>query len=249
MYVMSQAKAESYARYRLAYSDEAVQMVLARTGAERVVDLGAGTGLLTRHFAGRVKTLHAVEPEPEMRRIAARELHKLQAGQTEIHVLDGVAEATGLPDHSADLLVAANAHHRFHPERAIAEMGRILKPGGWLALFTYGDDGHFLQDTLRTGCIPEHRQRLASTRHELPASYFYGDEEPEELSFPRHHAEGWEEYWGSVISGMEAPEAGESWFTEFESAHRKRFERLAVKNLLEFRYSTHVWLGQPKYSQ
>ena len=52
----------------------------------------------------------------------------------------GRAEATGLPDACADLVLSAQSFHWFEPSAALAEFRRILKPGGWVALLWYERD-------------------------------------------------------------------------------------------------------------
>ena len=92
-----------------------------------VVDLGAGTGKFTRLLALTGAYVLAVEPVAEMR---AR-LSELLPGVT---VTAGTAEATGLPDGCADAVVAAQSWHWFQEADALAEVERLLRPGGALAL-------------------------------------------------------------------------------------------------------------------
>lgn len=92
-----------------------------------VVDLGAGTGKFTRLLALTGAHVLAVEPVAEMR---AR-LSELLPGVT---VTAGTAEATGLPDGCADAVVAAQSWHWFQEADALAEVERLLRPGGALAL-------------------------------------------------------------------------------------------------------------------
>ncbi|WP_020575195.1 class I SAM-dependent methyltransferase [Actinopolymorpha alba] len=116
--------ADAYAHSRPAYPDEAVAMLLRSFGltpGAHVVDLGAGTGIFSHHLAAQGLTITAVEPSAEMRaKIIASDHVTTHAGQ---------AESTGLPDRSADAVVAATAWHWFDAERAIKEVRRILKPG------------------------------------------------------------------------------------------------------------------------
>ena len=134
------SKAEKYARYRWDYAPQAIEMILQTanvTPATVVVDVGAGTGILTRHFAGRAGRVWAVEPNAEMRRLAEKAL----AGHPSCRVIDGLAEATTLPQACADLVTAAQAVNWFDPPAARAEFRRILKPGGWLAILrNFGTD-------------------------------------------------------------------------------------------------------------
>ena len=67
------AKAEKYAKYRWGYAPQSIQTIFETTRIGKqscVADIGAGTGILTRVFVGRVEQIFAVEPNPEMRAIA-----------------------------------------------------------------------------------------------------------------------------------------------------------------------------------
>lgn len=240
--MISRAKAESYDRYRLPYSAEAAAFVLDRIGPEATAaaDIGAGTGLLTRHFAGRLPTVYAVEPEAEMRAVLERNLPGVIS-------IDGVAEATTLPDRSVDVIIAANAYHRFDPAGAVAEFRRILRPGAWLALFSYRFQGAADDADLRAR-FPKWRRRLEQTRHTLPPEHFYGAGVPERHTFAQTHTEAWPAYWGAVLSGMEAPGPEDDWLPAFAAAHRERFAQRAVNGILTVAYSTEVVLGQPHYT-
>jgi len=92
-----------------------------------VVDLGAGTGKFTRLLALTGAGVIAVEPVRAMR----ERLAELLPG---VAVSAGTAEATGLPAACADAVVAAQSWHWFDAERALAEVERVLRPGGSLAL-------------------------------------------------------------------------------------------------------------------
>ncbi len=88
-----------------------------------MLDLGAGTGKLTRQLAAEGHDVVAVEPLPEMRQALTRSAPRLT-------VLDGTAESIPLADSSVDVVVAAQAYHWFVPERAHPEIARVLRPGG-----------------------------------------------------------------------------------------------------------------------
>jgi SAM-dependent methyltransferase len=88
-----------------------------------VLDLAAGTGKLTRSLVGRGCAVVAVEPLANMRA-------ELAAALAEVRLFDGSAEAIPLPDGSVDAVFVAQAFHWFDQPAALAEIHRVLRPGG-----------------------------------------------------------------------------------------------------------------------
>jgi ubiquinone/menaquinone biosynthesis C-methylase UbiE len=122
--------AEAYERGRPSYPDEAIAHlvdVLHLGPGKRVLDLAAGTGKMTRLLVPSGAELVAVEPVAGMR--AA-----FESAVPGAEILDGTAEAIPLPDASVDAVVVAQAFHWFDRDRALAEIARVLRPGGGVAL-------------------------------------------------------------------------------------------------------------------
>jgi SAM-dependent methyltransferase len=118
--------AEAYERGRPGYPPQAVAHLMGRLPvAPQVLDLAAGTGKLTRALLAAGASVVAVEPVPEMR----------AALPEEARALDGAAEAIPLADGSVDAVTVAQAFHWFDGDAALAEIARVLRPGGVLALF------------------------------------------------------------------------------------------------------------------
>ena len=118
--------AAEYARWRPSYPGDAVDWLLP-PGSTRVADVGAGTGQLTTRLLERGIAVDAVEPDPAM----ADELQQSCPSAT-THVAG--ADALPLADASVDAVLVATAWHWFPFERAVAEVRRVLRPGGWLGL-------------------------------------------------------------------------------------------------------------------
>jgi len=94
---------------------------------DTVVDLAAGTGLATRTLLLSGATVIAVEPDDEMRAV-------LMERSPTIESVAGTAESIPLPDDSADVVVIVSAWHWVDPERAFAEIARVLHDSGRLAI-------------------------------------------------------------------------------------------------------------------
>ena len=125
-----EAVAEQYERARPTYADDALRWLVDRIGVgpgRRVLDLAAGTGKLTRQLVALGASVVAVEPGDAMRSLLERVVPEAEA-------LAGSAEAIPLDDASVDAITVGQAYHWFRPEEALAEMHRVLRPGGAMAL-------------------------------------------------------------------------------------------------------------------
>jgi SAM-dependent methyltransferase len=120
------AAAAAYERGRPPYPPEAIDWLLPE-GAPRVLDLGAGTGKLTRQLTERGLDVTAVEPSAGMR-------EQLAGAVPGVAVHAGSAEEIPLPDGCVDAVLVAQAWHWVDPSRAVPEVARVLVPGGRLGL-------------------------------------------------------------------------------------------------------------------
>ena len=119
--------ADEYERGRPSYPRSAVDWLLP-ADAKVAVDLGAGTGKLTRLLSTYDLDVIAVEPSDEMRRKLS------DAVPPNSRCLAGRAEQIPLPDHTADVVLVAQAWHWFDNAHAVPEIARVLKLGGQLGL-------------------------------------------------------------------------------------------------------------------
>ncbi|WP_435205396.1 class I SAM-dependent methyltransferase [Micromonospora sp. bgisy143] len=118
--------ASDYDRFRPRYPEAALRWALDGLRDARVVDLGAGTGILTRQVLALGHRVTPVEPDPGMR----AQLDAVTPGSS---ALAGNAEAVPLPDGDADAVVVGQAYHWFDRDRAHAEIARVLRAGGTFA--------------------------------------------------------------------------------------------------------------------
>ncbi|MFZ0323293.1 MAG: class I SAM-dependent methyltransferase [Actinomycetes bacterium] len=127
-------RAAEYDRYRPSYPPEAVLWAIGEQ-RQRVVDVGAGTGLLSGVLVRCGHQVVAVEPDRGMRDQATTRLG------ADVEVVDGSAESLPLEDESVDALFVAQAFHWFDLTVALPEMARVVRPGGHLVvLWNVRDD-------------------------------------------------------------------------------------------------------------
>ena len=134
---MHEAAAKGFAKEALAYArgrpeypvavDQWLRDALQLDHTRTVVDLGAGTGKFTRRLLATGANIIAVEPVPQMLAQLTRILPNVAARS-------GTAENIPVNDAAVDAVVCAQSFHWFASKAALAEIHRVVKPGGHLGL-------------------------------------------------------------------------------------------------------------------
>jgi SAM-dependent methyltransferase len=160
--------AAEYERHRPEYPEEALRWPVEQLGLgprSRVLDVGAGTGKLTRGLVALGLEVVAVEPGAPM-------LHQLTLAVPEAEALEAPAESIPLPDESVDAAFAGQAYHWFDRERAVPELNRVLRTGGGLALlWNWWDERDPLQREL--GPVVGFGGHRPFAEEELPAAPWF----------------------------------------------------------------------------
>jgi SAM-dependent methyltransferase len=238
-------KAERYARNRLDYSPSAIDAIIALAGLGKtsvIADLGAGTGMLTRHFVDHVGHVFAIEPNDDMRTLALSRLGHRES----LHLIKGAAHDTGLPDHSIDAVMAGRALRWFDPVPSHAEILRILRPGGWLiALRTPVTDAYSRAalKRLRDERISRHDRSRHHPPHLVVRTYF-GVDDHICLTYPCATQETWPEFLGRMQSMAFSPQPGDSKYADFERVAREIFDGGSVDGALSVEYVTELRMKQ-----
>jgi len=174
--------ADLYERARPEYPSEAVEWLAERLDlrdGRTVLDLGAGTGKLTRALVPTGARLVAVEPGERM-------LAELRRTLPDVEALIGAAEAIPLPDASVDAITMGQAFHWFRHDEAIPELRRVLRPHGGVALiWNTRDHDHPLQREIReviAPLVPVRREAHDTSRLEESGLF----QDVEERRFPWH---------------------------------------------------------------
>lgn len=133
-------RAEQYERGRPGYPERLLEWWGARGAfgpGRRVLELGAGTGKLTRQLPAECEVV-ALEPSADMRTEFARVVGSVE-------VVDGRAERLPFESDRFDTVLVAQAFHWFDAPVALTEIARVLRPGGGLGL-AWNQDDDFAED-------------------------------------------------------------------------------------------------------
>jgi ubiquinone/menaquinone biosynthesis C-methylase UbiE len=160
----------------------AIAAELGVATGERVLDLGAGTGKLTRVLLAAGLDAVAVEPLAELRAVLAERIG-------EDRVVEGVAEEIPLPDGSVAAVSVADAFHWFDRPRALVEIRRVVRPGGGLAILDKVPDWSGASWADAVGAL------VVDSRPEHP--HFDGRPWQEYV----READGWSEPWVVRVTG------------------------------------------------
>jgi SAM-dependent methyltransferase len=137
--------AADYERHRPGYPEEALRWAAEQLGLDPgacVLDVGAGTGKLTRRLVSFGFDVVAVEPGAPM-------LEQLRTAVPEAETLEASAESIPLRDETVDAAFAGQAYHWFDRPRALPELQRVIKAGGGLVLlWNWWNEGDPLQREL-----------------------------------------------------------------------------------------------------
>ncbi|MBB5033361.1 class I SAM-dependent methyltransferase [Prosthecobacter vanneervenii] len=239
-------RVENYVRYRPGYPQEIIPLLQREAGLTPqsvIADIGSGTGISAELFLKAGFSVHAVEPNGDMRAAAER----LLAPFPNFHSVNASAQATTLPDHSIDLIVAAQAFHWFNSPETRSEFNRILKPGGHIALIWNErklDSTPFLrvfEQLLLTFGTDYTAIRHENVNAAALASFFSGPYATH--TFANEQRFDFEGLKGRLLSSSYAPAEGQPRHEEMIAELRRIFDAHQVAGQVCFEYDTRVHLG------
>ncbi|MFC5467435.1 class I SAM-dependent methyltransferase [Cohnella suwonensis] len=242
------SRVDKYTKYRPTYPKEAIDYLYEEVDlgeSSKVLDVGAGTGIFSRLLLERGTSVTAVEPNADMREVAV----SASRGDPNFRAVAGSAEETGMPEHSFDAIVCAQAFHWFDRRASQVEFRRVLKPGGkailiWNTRVTEGTpflEGYekLLHDLGTDYGKVNHRN---ITREMLES--FFRPGTLREACFAISQLFDFDGLKGRLQSSSYSPEPGHPNYEPMMKELRKLFDRNEQEGSVSFDYVTEVFWGE-----
>ncbi len=241
------SRVENYTRYRPRYPQSVLEFLRSDLHLQRssvIADIGSGTGISSELFLAAGNEVWGIEPNAEMRQAAERYLSHFP----EFHSMDAKAEATGLPDHSVDFIIAGQAFHWFDRNECRTEFLRILRPRGWVVLL-WNDrrqDTSFsnaYEKFLKTYAIDyevvDHRLITEDVLKE-----FFGSREFHFKMFDNEQVFDFDGLMGRVLSCSYMPVEGHANYQRMIDAMNLLFQRFKEGGTVRMGYNTLMYYGR-----
>lgn len=240
-------RVENYIKYRPGYPPGLISFLSDKinfTADQVVADVGSGTGISTELFLQNGNKVYAVEPNKEMRDAADRLLEKYEGYVS----VNGSSEATTLPDHSMDLIVAAQAFHWFDRVAFKKECQRISKAGAhclliWNERKVESDFEKSYEDLLIRYATDYQQVDHRNIREDDLRTFFA----PHPIISTVLHNEqifDFEGVKGRLLSSSYAPNIGEPNFDPMIAYLREIFDKHQRDGKVSFSYDCNLFVGR-----
>jgi len=237
--------ADYYAKYRPSYPTSVLRYMESELGFSKesvVADIGSGTGIFAEMLLHNGNSVFGVEPNDEMREIAAENL----SFYSNFKSIKGSAEQTSLPAASVDFITAAQSFHWFDHAKTKWEFRRILRETGWVVLLwnTRRTDKPFLaayDRMIKGNTVAPHGIRHEDITDEI-LSNFLVKYRSASLSTSQDCDEA--SLMGRVLSASYAPLPGDPSYERLVESVSDLFKNYQVDGRVRFEYLTELYAGQ-----
>jgi len=238
-------KAQNYIDYRPSYPMGVADLIFDKMDKPVIVDIGSGTGKLSKLCVERCETLYAVEPNRQMRQFA----EELLSHHINYVSLAASAENTTLADASVDIITAAESYHWFDNEIAKKEFKRILKPNGYVFLIwnvfagdAYEEEMNAISDFYRS----KKQIGRAKIPHEQRAIALFGKNSYEKAELDNSMLQDFDSFCGGWLSTSFAPDKGTDDYKKFCEKAKMLFDKYAIDGKICSTIKTVCYWGKLK---
>lgn len=241
-------KSKFYSKYRPKYSNEFIQHLCTHYFSNKtqiVVDVGCGTGILTKQILDCGLSVVGIEPNEEMLNEAICYLKEYD----NFTAINTTAENTTLPDNFADMIVVGQAFHWFDLELFKKESKRILTQQG-IVVLVWNRKCDCPMETDRKKIVEKYRSIQDSfncswDEREVGIASFF-DHDFVKLEFDNDIEEDFQEFIGRTLSASHAINTSDCRMEEYLNDWKQFFEKYQVNNKITTKNQTIAFIGRPK---
>lgn len=242
------SRVNDYVKSRPTYPREVINILRREISFNQswiIADIGAGTGISAKLFLDEGNEVWAVEPNAAMR-LASEEFLK---GFDRFHAIDGRADSTTLPDHSIDLIVAAQAFHWFDRDAFKRECQRIATPRGHLLLMwndRRSTGSRFLDayEKLLSEFGTDYRQVNHRRLTDEKLAEFFHPSKMRIIALPNEQKLDEDGLLSRLMSSSYVPQAGESKHQPMIERAREIFRTTNTNGFVSMIYELKMYLGK-----
>lgn len=240
------ARVANYVRFRPSYPSQVLEVLREECGLTpdlTIADIASGTGLFTRLLLENGNRVFGVEPNENMRRAGEEFL----APYRNFVSICGTGEATTLPARLVDMITCAQAAHWLKREQAMAELQRILKPGGYLVLIwndrkTGNAFAEKYEDlVVKYGTDYSEVQRLGRA---IDGNEFFTPLKCAKRVLANYQDLDYSALEGRLLSSSYAPQPGEMQCEVMLAELRRIYDEHQRGGLVRMEYDTNVYFGK-----
>jgi SAM-dependent methyltransferase len=239
-------RVDNYVKYRPTYPQAIIPYLRETIHLNRkhvIADIGSGTGIFTDLLLKHGFSVTGVEPNEAMRLAGEAYLRHFHHFTS----TDGRAEATGLEDHSVDLITVAQAFHWMEPASTRVEFNRILRPGGHTLLVW----NVRLTDTPFLKAIDDLKRRRGKNYDAIHGSHaekngiraFFAPLDVRLKSFRHDQIMNFDGLWGQLLSSSYMPTEGEPGYDDTFRELGEIFQRYQENGQVHMEYETKLFLA------
>ena len=247
--------AAGYAAYRPTYPPAVVSFCESQLGlvpqsqavGSQIVDVGSGTGISAELFLRAGYAVTCIEPGADMSAKARVQL----AEYPRARVLQSRAEATGLPDASADIVLAGHSFHWFDVAASRREFARILRPSGWVVLLwnSRDDNDAFTREYYeRIEPFASDHPHLDQASNQTRAQEFFGAGHRTHR-IPNPAVWDLQQLLGFVFSASYLPQRETAAGRRLASEVEQLFQRHAIAGKITLAFVADIYYGHPPLSK
>lgn len=241
-------RVENYVKYRPHYPEATYDFLTKNFQLDKtshIADIGSGTGISTGPLLERGYQVSAVEPNDEMRAYAEKAFKKYPGFRS----LNATAEATKIPNHSLDLILAAQAFHWFDVAETKKEFERVLKPDHFVGLLwneRIETGVPFLEgyETLLKTYGTDYSQVKRQALKQQGAFESFFTKGFEVKTFKNSQSFDFEGLKGRLLSSSYVPNASHPLHLPMLAALKQLFDQHSEKGKIEMPYETRLYFGK-----